>query len=53
MELTLTLDDPKAYTKPWVARNKLALRLMPAGTDLMEMIPSASEALEYKKAFAK
>jgi hypothetical protein len=53
MELTVTIDDPKAYTKPWVARNKLALRLMPPDTDLMEMIPSASEAFEYKKVFAK
>jgi hypothetical protein len=53
MELTVTIDDPKAYTKPWVARNKLVLRLMPPDTDLMEMIPSASEAFEYKKVFAK
>jgi hypothetical protein len=53
LELTVTIDDPKAYTKPWVARNKLALRLMPPDTDLMEMIPSASEAAEYKKVFAK
>jgi len=53
MELTVTIDDPKAYTKPWVARNKLVLRLMPANTDLMEMIPSASEAADYKKVFSK
>lgn len=53
LELTVTIDDPKAYTKPWVARNKLAMRLMPPDTDLMEMIPSATEAAEYKKAFAK
>jgi len=53
LELTVTLDDPKAYTKPWVARNKLQLRLMPPNTDLMEMIPSASEAEAYKKVFAK
>jgi hypothetical protein len=53
MELTVTIDDPKAYTKPWVARNKLGLRLMPRDTDLMEMIPSATEAAEYKKVFAK
>ena len=52
MELTVTIDDPKAYTKPWVARNKLPLRLMPPDTDLMEMIPSATEAAEYKKVFA-
>jgi hypothetical protein len=53
MELSVTIDDPKAYSKPWVARNKLALRLMPANTDLMEMIPSASEAADYKKVFSK
>jgi len=52
LELTVTLDDPKAYTKPWIARNKLALRLMPPNTDLMEMIPSATEAAAYKKVFA-
>jgi hypothetical protein len=52
MELTVTIDDAKAYTKPWVARDKLPLRLMPANTDLMEMIPSATEAAEYKKVFA-
>jgi hypothetical protein len=52
LELTVTIDDPKAYTKPWVARDKLRLRLLPPDTDLMEMIPSASEAAEYKKVFA-
>lgn len=52
MELTVTLDDPKAYTAKWTPRNKLALRLMPPNTDLMEMIPSATEAAEYKKVFA-
>jgi hypothetical protein len=53
LELTVTIDDPKAYTKPWVPRNKLPLRLMPHDTDLMEMIPSASEAAEYRKVFAR
>ena len=53
MELTVTIDDPKAYTKPWVARNKLRLRLMPPSIDLIEMIPSATEAAEYKKVFGK
>jgi len=50
LELTVTIDDPKAYTKPWTAKNKLPLRLLPANTDLMEMIPSASEAADYRKA---
>jgi hypothetical protein len=49
MELTVTIDDPKVYTKPWLARNKLPLRIMPGNVDLMEMIPSASEAQAYTK----
>ena len=48
VELTVTIDDPKTYTKPWLARDKLRLRLMPKGTDMIEMIPSATEAMEYK-----
>jgi hypothetical protein len=52
LELTVTIDDPLVYTKPWVALNKLAIRLMPNGTDLMEMIPSASEAAAYKNEIA-
>jgi len=49
LELTVTIDDPKTYTMPWVARDKLQLRLLPPDTDLMEMIPSASEAAQVKK----
>jgi hypothetical protein len=49
LELTVTIDDPLVYTKPWMARNKLPLKLLPAGTDLMEMIPSASEAQAYTR----
>jgi hypothetical protein len=53
MELTVTIDDAKAYTAAWVPRNKLRLRLLPPDIDLIEMIPSASEAAEYKKVFGK
>ena len=49
VELTVTIDDPTAYTKPWVPRNNLPLRLLSADTDLMEMIPSASEAAAYRE----
>ena len=49
LELTVTIDDPLVYTKPWMARNKLPLKLLAAGTDLMEMIPSASEAQAYTR----
>jgi hypothetical protein len=52
MELTVTIDDPLVYTKPWTALDRLPIRLMPDGSDLMEMIPSASEAAAYKRAIA-
>jgi hypothetical protein len=52
LELTVTLDDPLVYTKPWMALDKLTINLMPNGTDLMEMIPSASEAAAYRRVIA-
>jgi hypothetical protein len=52
LELTVTLDDPLVYTKPWTALDKLTINLMPNGTDLMEMIPSASEAAAYRRVIA-
>ena len=53
VELTVTINDATAYTKPWVARNKLPLRLIPSNVDLMELICSATEAQEYKKVMGK
>lgn len=29
LELTAIIDDPEVYTKPWMARNRLPLKLMP------------------------
>jgi len=52
MELTVVINDPKAYTSSWTARNKLKLTLVPSSTDLMEMIPSASEAAAVKSIYA-
>jgi len=52
MELTVTIDDPKIYTRPWVARDKLPLTLLPSSTDLMEMIPSATEAAAVRSIYA-
>ncbi len=49
VELTVTVDDPTAYTKPWVGRNALPLRRIPGNTDLMEMICSATEAQAYRQ----
>jgi hypothetical protein len=52
MELTVTIDDPKIYTRPWVGRDKLKLTLLPSGTDFMEMIPSATETASVKSIYA-
>ena len=52
LELTVTIDDAKIYTKPWLGRDKLKLTLLPSSTDLMEMIPSASEAAAVKSIYA-
>jgi hypothetical protein len=49
VELTVRIDDPKSYAAPWLARDKLRLKLMPVDTDILEMICAPSEAEEYKK----
>jgi hypothetical protein len=49
LELTVTIDDPKAYTKPWLGRDRLPLRLLSSDTDFREMICSPAEAREYQK----
>ena len=52
LELTVTIDDPLVYTKPWLSRERLPLKRLPAETDVLEMIYSASEAQEYKESIA-
>jgi hypothetical protein len=52
LELTVTIDDPKMYTKPWVALEKFRMKLMPANFDVREMICSPSEAAAYNKLIA-
>jgi len=49
LELTVTIDDPKMYTKPWVALDKLRFDLQPANFDVREMLCSPSEFAEYNK----
>ncbi len=38
MELTVTIDDPKMYTKPWVAMDRFPMRLQDPHTDVMEVV---------------
>lgn len=51
IELTVTINDPKTYTKPWVALDKLPLVQIPMNTDLLEMMNSASEAKAVADSF--
>jgi len=52
LELTVTIGDPKMYTKPWVAADKLTLHLLPPDVDMGEMLCSPSEMSKYKKVVA-
>jgi hypothetical protein len=49
LELTVTIDDPKIYTKPWVALDRLRFDLQPENFDVREMICSPSEFAQYNK----
>jgi hypothetical protein len=49
LEWTVTIDDPKMYTKPWVALDKFPMKLQPLDFDVREMICSPSESAEYDK----
>jgi len=52
MELTVTIDDPKVYTKPWTALKNVRFTLMPPNTELPEMLCSPSELARYNKTYA-
>jgi hypothetical protein len=51
LEWTVTIDDPKMYTKPWVALDRFPMKSQPQDFDVREMICSPSEAAEYNKIF--
>ena len=53
LELTVTIDDPKMYTKPWIAMDKFPMVLEDAHKDVMEMYCSPSEMEKYNKLFAE
>ncbi|HEV2520804.1 MAG TPA: hypothetical protein VGT24_00365 [Candidatus Acidoferrales bacterium] len=49
LELTVTIDDPVMYTRPWVALDRFVFDLQPPTFDVREMIWSPSEYEEYNK----
>jgi hypothetical protein len=53
LELTVTITDPKYYTKPWNALDKYPMRLQQDSFDIREMVCSESEAEAYNKEIAE
>ena len=49
LELTVLINDPKMYTKPWVALDKIRFDLQPPQFDITEMLCSPAELAEYNK----
>jgi hypothetical protein len=49
LELSVTIDDPKMYTKSWAALNKLVFNLEPQTFDVREMFWSPTEFQGYNK----
>jgi hypothetical protein len=51
LELTVKVDDPKAYTRPWLGRDRFILKLQPKTFDIREMMCVATEIQKYKELF--
>jgi hypothetical protein len=49
LQWTVTIDDPKMYTQPWVALDELPFYLQPPNLDVREMICSPSDSAAYDK----
>ena len=48
LELTMTLTDPKMYTKPWVSEKKV-FKLAPPNTEIQELFCVPSEEEEFNR----
>lgn len=53
LELTVTIDDPKMYTRPWVSMDKFPMKLQDPRTDVPEMYCSPYELEQYNKRFGR
>ena len=51
IEKTIVVDDPKYYTRPWVAIDRLRLRLQSASLDIPEQECVPSETAKYNRLF--
>jgi hypothetical protein len=51
LELTVKINDPKMYNKPWVASDRLRFQLQTSNFDIREMLCSPADVAEYNKIF--
>jgi hypothetical protein len=51
LELTVTVEDSKMFTKPWVAMDKFPLKLQTPDYDIIEMLCAPSDMLQYSTDF--
>jgi hypothetical protein len=51
LELTVTVDDPKMYTRPWVPMDKFPMKLQSPDYDVIEMLCVPSDMENYSKDF--
>src|SRR5579883_847804 len=51
LEWSVTIDDPKMYTRPWVAMDKFPMKLEDPHTDVMEQYCSPIEMEKYNTLF--
>jgi hypothetical protein len=51
LELTVTIDDPKIYTQPWVAMDKFPMKLHTPDYDIIEMLCVPSDMEAYSRDF--
>ena len=51
LELSITIDDPKMYTRPWVSMDRFPMKLMDPHTDVPEMYCSPVEMEKYNELF--
>ena len=52
MEITVTVDDPKFYSKPWVPMDKFPMKLQANDYDIIEMLCVPTDMESYHRDFA-
>ena len=52
LEITVTVTDPKFYSRPWVPMDKFPMKLQGSDYDIIEMLCAPSDMASYKTDFA-